>query len=84
MQVCKKVREQYSASVLPVIMVSAKSQEGDVVKGLKAGANDYLTKVSNALTVRLTSIKLKFSVGSIAGYFILSAAVQFGLPQLGN
>lgn len=46
-QVCKKIREQYAASVLPVIMVSAKSQEGDVVKGLKAGANDYLTKVSD-------------------------------------
>lgn len=46
LQVCRKVRQKFPASALPVIMVSAKSQEGDIVEGLKAGANDYLTKAS--------------------------------------
>jgi DNA-binding response OmpR family regulator len=45
LQVCRKVRQMFPASALPVIMVSAKSQEGDIVEGLKAGANDYMTKV---------------------------------------
>jgi DNA-binding response OmpR family regulator len=29
---------------LPVIMVTAKSQETDIVRALDAGANDYLVK----------------------------------------
>ncbi len=40
----QKLREQYSAALLPVIMVTAKSQSDDIVKALDLGANDYLTK----------------------------------------
>jgi CheY-like chemotaxis protein len=37
---------QYPCNTLPVIMVSAKNQEDDIVKGLQAGCNDYISKVS--------------------------------------
>ncbi len=43
-QVLRHIREKLSASVLPVIMVTAKSQSEDVVDALQLGANDYLTK----------------------------------------
>ena len=43
-EVCKKIREKYLASELPVIMVTAKNQVTDLVQGLNRGANDYLAK----------------------------------------
>ena len=38
---CKKIREKYT---VPVIMLTAKSDEWDKVKGLKLGADDYVMK----------------------------------------
>jgi diguanylate cyclase (GGDEF)-like protein len=40
----RRIREKFAASLLPVIMVTAKSQSEDVVEALKLGANDYITK----------------------------------------
>ena len=42
--VLKLIRQSYSASELPVIMVTAKGDTGDVVAALKLGANDYVIK----------------------------------------
>ena len=42
MQVLKKIREENIK--LPVLVLSAKSQEEDILKGLNAGADEYLTK----------------------------------------
>lgn len=39
--VCRRIR---SFSDVPIIMLTAKSQETDKVNGLEAGADDYLTK----------------------------------------
>ena len=43
-EVLRALREQASASELPVIMVSAKGESEDVVQALELGANDYVTK----------------------------------------
>jgi len=43
-EVCKKIREKFSANDLPVIMVTAKNQVTDLVEGLSAGANDFISK----------------------------------------
>jgi len=43
-EVCKKIRQTYSQSELPIIIVTAKNQIGDLVESLDSGANDYLTK----------------------------------------
>ncbi|MEZ5915682.1 MAG: response regulator [Parvularculaceae bacterium] len=42
--VLKEIRKTHSQSDLPVIMVTAKSEEETVVEALDAGANDFLTK----------------------------------------
>jgi len=44
MGVLRRIRQTFSASQLPVIMVTAKTQSEDIVEALKAGANDYVTK----------------------------------------
>ena len=43
-QVCQHLRRDYSASLLPIILVTARSGTADLVAGFDAGANDYLTK----------------------------------------
>lgn len=43
-EVCGKLREEFSTSQIPVIMVTAKGEVLDKVRGLTGGANDYLTK----------------------------------------
>jgi DNA-binding response OmpR family regulator len=40
--VCKAVRER--DQFVPIIMLTAKSQEADKIRGLEAGADDYVTK----------------------------------------
>lgn len=40
----KKMRTQPGWEGLPVIMLTAKSQESDIVRALDAGANDYVVK----------------------------------------
>jgi signal transduction histidine kinase/ligand-binding sensor domain-containing protein/CheY-like chemotaxis protein len=43
-ETCRRLRLEYSPQQLPVVFLSAKSQINDLVEGLKAGGNDYLTK----------------------------------------
>ncbi len=43
-EVCQKIREQYEATELPVVMLTAKNQVDDLIAGFEAGANDYLPK----------------------------------------
>lgn len=43
-EVCEKIRETYSATQLPVLMLTAKNQVSDLVDGFTSGANDYLPK----------------------------------------
>ncbi|MGD6887860.1 response regulator transcription factor, partial [Staphylococcus shinii] len=38
---CKKIREKY---MMPILMLTAKSDELDKVRGLKLGADDYVMK----------------------------------------
>ena len=42
LEVCRRIRE--SGYTLPILMLTAKSQEIDIVRGLEVGADDYVTK----------------------------------------
>ncbi len=43
-QVCHQLRSIYLPSELPIIMLTAKNQVSDLVRGFDTGANDYLAK----------------------------------------
>lgn len=43
-EVCQKLRLQYSAIELPIILVTAKNHLEDLTEGFRTGANDYLPK----------------------------------------
>lgn len=44
LEVCKQLRADAATKELPIIMISAKGEEADVVVGLELGADDYVTK----------------------------------------
>lgn len=44
LDICRKVKSHPELKNIPVIMISAKSEELDVVLGLELGADDYVTK----------------------------------------
>lgn len=43
-EICRIIRSKPEIKNIPVIMLTAKSQEDDIVKGLSSGADDYVTK----------------------------------------
>ena len=57
-EICKRIRKDTSFKNLPVIMLTAKGQEEDKIKGLDSGADDYLTKPFsyNELLARIKAI----------------------------
>jgi adenylate cyclase len=46
-EVCRKVRENVATAMLPVVMVTALDPAEERVKGIHAGADDFLTKPIN-------------------------------------
>ncbi len=42
LEVCRRIRQ--AGFMIPILMLTAKGQEIDIVRGLEAGADDYITK----------------------------------------
>ena len=43
-EICRQIRADKSTSNLPIIMLTARGEEEDKIKGLNIGANDYVVK----------------------------------------
>jgi len=61
-ELTQQVREHYSMSELPVLLLTARSQPADIYAGFLSGASDYVTKPVDALELKyriraLTSLK---------------------------
>lgn len=44
LDVCRKIKSNPDLKSIPIIMISAKSEEIDIILGLELGADDYVTK----------------------------------------
>jgi two-component system phosphate regulon response regulator PhoB len=44
LETCRRIREQEQTRNVPVIILTAKGEDDDVVTGLDSGADDYVTK----------------------------------------
>ena len=57
-EVCRKIRENPATGILPVVMVTALDPNQERIKGLEAGADDFLTKPINQpeLLARIRSL----------------------------
>jgi two-component system, OmpR family, phosphate regulon response regulator PhoB len=57
-EVCRQIRRRPATRTLPVIMVTARTEEQDTVRGLNLGADDYITKPfsMDALLARMRAL----------------------------
>jgi two-component system phosphate regulon response regulator PhoB len=44
LDVCKQIKSDVRTKHIPIVMLTAKSEEADMVTGLELGADDYITK----------------------------------------
>ncbi len=44
LEICRRLRSDEKTVDLPIVMLTARGEEGDVVRGLELGADDYVTK----------------------------------------
>jgi two-component system, cell cycle response regulator len=59
LDLCRHIRERASHGYVYIVLLTARAEEKDIVAGLDAGADDYLSKRSSAamLTARLRAAK---------------------------
>lgn len=65
-ELSRMIREQFSISELPILLITARSQIQDIVTGFLSGANDYISKPVNSLELKarvnaLTNLKQSIS-----------------------
>lgn len=68
LELCRQVRQRYSLSELPVLMLTARSRPEDIQNGFAAGINDFLGKPVYATELRVrvhTLLELKSSVQAV-------------------
>jgi len=58
LQVAKRLKEEESTGNIPIVMLTAKGEESDIVTGLELGADDYVTKPfsNKVLLARLRAV----------------------------
>ncbi len=89
LQVLERLREKHSAVQLPVIMATAKDTSDDVVRALRLGANDYVTKpldfdvvlarVRTHLSLKLATAELQAAHRRMKGDLEAAARLQRAL-----
>jgi two-component system phosphate regulon response regulator PhoB len=71
-EVCRQIRRRPDTRDLPIIMVTARTEDQDAVRGLNTGADDYITKPFNmdALLARIRALLRRTSAVPVKGSLI--------------
>jgi sensor histidine kinase YesM len=51
-ELCKEIRKKYTIAELPILLLTARNQAMDIYSGFLAGANDYVSKPTNAIELK--------------------------------
>src|SRR3954452_2819053 len=84
-EVCKRLKADPATSHIPVIMITALDHVSDRVKGLEAGADDFLTKPVNDLQL-MTRVKSLVRLKTLTDELRLRASTtrNIGIDELLN
>ncbi|HNO79762.1 MAG TPA: response regulator transcription factor [Phycisphaerae bacterium] len=77
LEVCKMVRD--AGFTVPILMLTAKSQEIDVVRGLEVGADDYITK---PFSVREVLARIKAALRRSGSSPSVAKVVHIGIAEV--
>jgi two-component system phosphate regulon response regulator PhoB len=69
LEVCRQIRRRPTTRDLPIIMVTARTEDQDTVRGLNTGADDYITKPFNmeALLARMRALLRRSNAVPVKG-----------------
>jgi diguanylate cyclase (GGDEF)-like protein len=81
-ETCSRIKANPDWEIIPVIFLTAKVEEAEVVKGLEMGAVDYITKPFNA-QVLLARVKTHLQLHQYHK-LLLNQAYMDGLTQIPN
>ena len=73
-EVCRRLRSRNETRNIPILMLTARAEEADRIRGLDTGADDYMTKPfsMNELVARIRAILRRIRPG------LVEEAVTFG------
>src|SRR5690349_4368953 len=84
-EVCRRLKADPATHHIPVIMVTALDQPSERVKGLEAGADDFLTKPASSLVLlaRVRSLaRLKMMTDELRMRALTSSELGIGNPAV--
>ena len=78
LDILRKLRENRKTAQLPIIIVSAKGEESDVIVGLELGADDYVTKPFNmsVLLARINALLRRFQTSEAPAKIVSVGSVE--------
>ncbi|MFJ8089502.1 ATP-binding protein [Lysinibacillus sp. NPDC095746] len=79
-ELVRAIRQQFSITELPVLLLTARSRSQDIENGFLSGANDYVTKPVDALELR-SRVKALTDVRQSAQERLRMEAARFPLLQ---
>lgn len=79
--VCKHLKNNYETQSIPIIMLTAKTEESDIVLGLELGADDYVLKPFSprVLTARVKSVLRRTEKSEAKGEIIRRSGITVNL-----
>jgi len=77
-EVCRQIRRRPQTRDLPVIMVTARTEDQDAVRGLNTGADDYITKPfsMDALLARMRALLRRSGAVPVRGQHVFHDIVM--------
>jgi two-component system phosphate regulon response regulator PhoB len=79
MEICRRIRQDRKTASIPVLMLTARSEEIDRVMGFEVGADDYVTK---PFSVRELLLRVKALIKRAGAPAAPSEEVRFGVLRI--
>jgi two-component system alkaline phosphatase synthesis response regulator PhoP len=83
-EVCKRIKKNPKTAEIPIIMVTALSEMGDIERAINSGTDDFLSKPVNKwelLTRVKTMLKLKHLTDQLERTLTYLSEIEQGLQQ---
>ncbi|MEM8835761.1 MAG: response regulator transcription factor [Planctomycetota bacterium] len=73
LEVCRRIKNDQTTRDIPILMVSARGEESDIVVGLELGAEDYVTKPFSprVLMARVKAVLRRHAPADASGKIVL-------------
>jgi len=65
LEVCRRIRRNEETEEIPIVMLTAKTEDVDIITGLEIGADDYVTKPFSPLEIHLGRHEVRIDGNSI-------------------